>query len=124
MVEPWRGEHLSCGTSVLVASYGSAGGLRRTFRESPLGVCCTKRRDFPQACALYLMTYPLQKWALKESCEATCMRFIHHFRPLLELGSCKEYGMAQKTNGNGTRRTRKPVSAQPPTVLEPRKDTV
>jgi len=32
--------------------------------------------------------------------------------------------MAQKTNGNGTRRTRKPVSAQPPTVLEPRKDTV
>jgi hypothetical protein len=52
------------------------------------------------------------------------MRFIHHFRPLLELGSCKEYGMAQKSIENGTRRTRKTASVQPPTVLEPRRDAV
>jgi Protein of unknown function (DUF2934) len=52
------------------------------------------------------------------------MRLIHHFRPLLELGSCKEYGMAQKTTENGTRRTRKAAPIQPPTVLEPRRDAV
>jgi len=52
------------------------------------------------------------------------MRFIHHFRPLLELGSCKEYGMAQKSTENGARRTRKAASIQPPSVLEPRKDAV
>ncbi len=52
------------------------------------------------------------------------MRFIHHFRPLLELGSCKEYGMAPKITETGTRRTRKAASVQPPTVLEPRRDVV
>jgi hypothetical protein len=52
------------------------------------------------------------------------MRFIHHFRPLLELGSCKEYGMAPKTTENGTRRTRKAASVQPPTILESRRDVV
>lgn len=52
------------------------------------------------------------------------MRFIHHFRPLLELGSCKEYGMASKNTGNGTRRVRKAASVQPPVVLEPRGNVV
>jgi Protein of unknown function (DUF2934) len=46
--------------------------------------------------------------------EATCMRLIHYIRPLLDLGSCKEYGMASKTTGNGVRRTRKAASVQPP----------
>src|SRR5262245_13374694 len=42
------------------------------------------------------------------------MRLIHHFRPLLELGSCKEYCMAAKTPGSTSRRTKKTVSAKPP----------
>ena len=33
------------------------------------------------------------------------MRFIQHFRPLLELGSCKEYVMAKKTTETTKRRT-------------------
>jgi len=32
--------------------------------------------------------------------------------------------MAQKTTENGTRRTRKATSIQPPTILEPRRDAV
>ncbi len=52
------------------------------------------------------------------------MRFIHHFRPLLELGSCKEYCMAPRSTGNGTRRSRKAASVQPPTVLEPRRNAI
>ena len=32
--------------------------------------------------------------------------------------------MAQKTTENGTRRTRKGASIQPPTILEPRRDPV
>ena len=32
--------------------------------------------------------------------------------------------MAPKTPGNGTRRTRKVASVQPPTVLEPRRNSV
>jgi Protein of unknown function (DUF2934) len=30
------------------------------------------------------------------------MSFLHHVKPLLELGICKEYCMARKTSGNGT----------------------
>ncbi len=42
------------------------------------------------------------------------MRLIHHFKPLLELGSCKEYCMAAKNPGGTPRRTRKAASIQPP----------
>jgi hypothetical protein len=35
------------------------------------------------------------------------MSFLHHVKPLLELGICKEYCMARKTNGNGTTNRRK-----------------
>jgi DUF2934 family protein len=30
------------------------------------------------------------------------MRLVHHFKPLLELGSCKEYCMARKDTEKGT----------------------
>src|ERR1700675_1816064 len=51
-----------------------------------------------------------------------CMRFIQHFRPLLDLGSCKEFVMAKKTTETGTRRVRKAESIQPPTTAEPRRE--
>jgi hypothetical protein len=47
------------------------------------------------------------------SCEETGMRLVHYFRPLLDLGSCKEYIMASK-NGNTTRKTKKSAIAQTP----------
>ena len=53
------------------------------------------------------------------------MRFIQHFRPLLELGSCKEFVMAKKITETTTkRRTRKAVSVAAPEVLESRQETV
>lgn len=50
------------------------------------------------------------------------MRLIHHFRPLMELGRCKEFVMASKTTDNSKRRGKKTASVQSPTVLEPRRD--
>ena len=52
------------------------------------------------------------------------MRFIQHFRPLLELGSCKEFVMAKKITDTTKRRTRKAVSVAAPEVLESRQETV
>ena len=52
------------------------------------------------------------------------MRFIQHFRPLLDLGSCKEFVMAKNTTETGKRRVRKAASIQPPVAIEPRKETV
>lgn len=46
------------------------------------------------------------------------MRFIQYFQPLLELGSCKEYVMAQKTTENGKRRVKKAALAQSAGVVE------
>jgi hypothetical protein len=58
----------------------------------------------------------------RKSCEANIMRFIRHFRPLLELGRCKEYAMAQKTTENSKRRSKKIASVEPLSVVEMRKD--
>jgi DNA-binding transcriptional regulator YhcF (GntR family) len=46
------------------------------------------------------------------------MSFLHHVKPLLELGICKEYCMPRKTNGNGatSRRKKAVASMQPPAV--------
>ena len=52
------------------------------------------------------------------------MRFIQHFRPLLELGSCKEFVMAKKITDTTQRRTRKAVSVVAPEVLESRQNPV
>lgn len=52
------------------------------------------------------------------------MRFIQHFRPLLELGSCKEYVMAKKITDTTKRRTRKAASVVAPEVLESRQESV
>src|SRR5258708_2639809 len=52
------------------------------------------------------------------------MRFIQHFRPLLELGSCKEYVMAKKITDTTKRRTRKAASVAAPPVLESRQESV
>ena len=41
------------------------------------------------------------------------MRLVQYFRPLLDLGSCKEYVMASKA-GNGVRKPRKASSVQTP----------
>jgi hypothetical protein len=50
------------------------------------------------------------------------MRLIHHFRPFLELGSCKEYVMAQKTTESGKRRSKKAASVQSPPPAETRRE--
>lgn len=52
------------------------------------------------------------------------MRFIQHFRPLLDLGSCKEFVMAKNTTETGKRRVRKAASIQPTVAAEPRKEVV
>jgi hypothetical protein len=44
------------------------------------------------------------------------MSLLHHVKPLLELGICKENYMARKTNGTGTTRSKKTV---PPTEVAP-----
>ena len=41
------------------------------------------------------------------------MRLIHHFKPLLELGSCKEYCMAARNSGSTSRRTKKAAVQAP-----------
>jgi hypothetical protein len=45
------------------------------------------------------------------------MRLVHYFRPLLDLGSCKEYIMASK-NGTTTRKSRKASIVQAPVNIE------
>jgi hypothetical protein len=42
------------------------------------------------------------------------MSLLHHVKPLLELGICKENYMARKTTGTGSTRSKKP--AQPTSV--------
>jgi hypothetical protein len=45
------------------------------------------------------------------------MWLVHQFKPLLELASCKEYGMARKTSGNGSSDRNKAKSTiQPATI--------
>jgi hypothetical protein len=42
------------------------------------------------------------------------MRLVHHFKPLLELGSCKEYSMSRKNTEKGTsNRSKKPAAIAP-----------
>lgn len=52
------------------------------------------------------------------------MRLIHHFRPLMELGRCKEFVMASKTTDSSKRRGKKAASVQIPPVVESRRDVV
>jgi hypothetical protein len=42
------------------------------------------------------------------------MRLVHHFKPLLELGSCKEYCMARKNTGKGASTQNKKTAASIP----------
>jgi hypothetical protein len=39
------------------------------------------------------------------------MRLVHHFKPLLELGNCKEYCMARKNTEKGTSNHSKKTAA-------------
>jgi DUF2934 family protein len=56
------------------------------------------------------------------------MRLINHFKPLLELASCKEYCMARRTTGNSTYdRSKKAPSTPTPAmqvVADARKNVV
>jgi hypothetical protein len=45
------------------------------------------------------------------------MWLVHQFKPLLELASCKEYGMARKPNGNSSSGRNKPAKTAPPAGL-------
>jgi hypothetical protein len=47
------------------------------------------------------------------------MSLIHYVKPFLELGICKEYRMARKTNGNTTtNRSKKTGASVPPAAVE------
>jgi DUF2934 family protein len=47
------------------------------------------------------------------------MSLLHHVRPLLELGICKEYYMARKTTGTGTPRSKKTTPPTEASAVQP-----
>jgi hypothetical protein len=47
------------------------------------------------------------------------MWLVHQFKPLLELASCKEYGMARKSAGNGgSGRDKKALTPTKPAAMQ------